>query len=193
MEAKSFVPDELVVNHVLDRISQPDAEQFGCILDGFPRTKAQFTALQTAQIAIDRVIIIQCPDNVLLERAKGRRIDPSTGNIYHIDYVKPQSAEIEQNLIQRDMDQNIQQRLDVYHAQHRRFKHVDAVKVNGNKPINEVFADVMNIIKSDALKPALNEQSVTEIKLSECTICLDKAATHCVIPCGHQCGMCIFA
>eukprot|EP01083_Nonionella_stella_P252840 870695_1 len=186
LNMRSFVPDELVVNHVLDRISQPDAKQYGCILDGFPRTPAQHSALQKANLHIDQVITLQCPDNVLVNRAKGRRIDSITGKIYHIDYV-PAPKNIVKNLIKRDMDNNIQNRLDVYHAQHRRFKLDNSIKINGNKPLKQVFADVIRILNSmDNTAPEVEVKA--EVRAKECSICLDKPGDHVVVPCGHQCG-----
>lgn len=47
MDQGLLVPDELTVDLVMDRISQPDCEK-GYILDGFPRTIPQAEALTEA-------------------------------------------------------------------------------------------------------------------------------------------------
>merc|ERR1712154_342709 len=136
---------------------------------------------------------IQCPDNVLLERAKGRRIGAKNGKIYHIHYVPPPKNMKKKHLIKRDMDNNIKSRLEVYHAQHRRFKFDDKYKkkmvnINGNKPIKEVFKDIMNVMY--ILKEEVNNEDVDDVKVepNECTICMNNPSDHIIVPCGHQCG-----
>ena len=75
MSRGELVPDELVIDMLLDRIGQPDAEG-GFILDGFPRTVGQAEALEEALTAtgrgIDVVPFIRVPDEVLLERIARR-------------------------------------------------------------------------------------------------------------------------
>src|SRR5271167_2094830 len=71
MARGELVPDELVVATVVERISQPDAEN-GFILDGFPRTLAQATALDDALLTdaheLDWVLELKVDENMLLER-----------------------------------------------------------------------------------------------------------------------------
>jgi len=200
LDMRSFAPDELVVNHVLDVLSQPRVKRNGCILDGFPRTPQQYAALKAAaNVDIECIITLQCPDQVLLQRAKGRRLDARTGKIYHVEYVLPPSAAV---LVKRAQDENIQSRLDVYRAQHRRFKFdgMHCVKVNANKPIKEVQADTMRIMEQIVASNTSNASAqigrgvVAEVKPGDCTICLDQPAEYAIIPCGHQCGcrVCLF-
>jgi len=118
LDADTFVPDDLVINFVFDRVSQPDCVERGAVIDGFPRTAAQATALASSRVVIDRVINIQCPDAVLVQRARGRRVDPRTGTIYHLEYSPPPAGEVEARVVARKLDGDIQQRLDVYRAQH---------------------------------------------------------------------------
>ena len=70
-----LVPDDLVIDMLLDRLNGLDAGQ-GLVLDGFPRTlpqaKALDEALATRGKAIDRCILINAPDDVLMERMIGR-------------------------------------------------------------------------------------------------------------------------
>ena len=95
IEAASFmnrgelVPDEVVIGMAIERISQPDAKS-GFMLDGFPRTRPQAEALETAlekaNIKLDAVILIEVDDSLIIERITGRRTDPETGAIYHMTF-----------------------------------------------------------------------------------------------------------
>ena len=75
MSKGELVPDALVIDMLLERISRPDAEG-GFILDGFPRTVGQAEALEAALQAraldIDIVPFIRVPEQQLLERIARR-------------------------------------------------------------------------------------------------------------------------
>ena len=75
MSRGDLVSDELVIDMLLERIGQPDAEG-GFILDGFPRTVGQAEALEEALTAtgrgIDVVLFIRVPEEVLLDRIAKR-------------------------------------------------------------------------------------------------------------------------
>jgi adenylate kinase len=70
-----LVPDELVLQVILDRIAQPDAKR-GFVLDGFPRTLRQAEALDDGPgaecRALDRVVELRVPTDQLLDRIAGR-------------------------------------------------------------------------------------------------------------------------
>ena len=83
--------------------------------------KAQ--ALKDAGIPIDYVLEIQVPDEEIVERMSGRRVDPVSGRTYHIKY-NPPKVEGKDDvtgdpLIQRDDDREevVMNRLKVYHNQ----------------------------------------------------------------------------
>lgn len=75
MSRGELVPDDLVIDMLLERIGRPDAEG-GFILDGFPRTVAQAEALEAALerggLGIDAVPFIRVPEELLLERIAKR-------------------------------------------------------------------------------------------------------------------------
>ena len=83
MDSGNLVPDELITGVVCDRLSQPDCEYQGWLLDGFPRTSAQAEALSRAGYDPDAFILLDVPQQCLVERVTGRRTDPETGKIYH--------------------------------------------------------------------------------------------------------------
>merc|ERR1712060_774202 len=79
-----LVPDEIVISLVVNRLLQPDCLAHGWILDGFPRTAAQAAAMEKNFVAPNKVIVLECPDAVILQRVTGRRLDADTGNVYHL-------------------------------------------------------------------------------------------------------------
>ncbi len=103
IEAGLLVSDELIIKLIIDRLSSPDVEKKGFILDGFPRTANQAHALEAAGVKIDKFILIDVPEDVLIERITGRRIDPVTGKSYHLLFRPPPPA-IADRCIQRADD-----------------------------------------------------------------------------------------
>lgn len=121
MKAGRLVPDEVVIGMILERIAKPDCAG-GFMLDGFPRTRPQAEALdvamQQAGIALDAVVLIEVPDQLLEERAIGRRSDPVTGAIYHLQY-NPPPADIADRLVHRKDDtvEAVSMRIQKYHSE----------------------------------------------------------------------------
>ncbi len=84
-----LVPDELVVDLVVDRVNQEDCKN-GYVLDGFPRTIPQAEALDRALAEmgqkIDYAINVEVPDENIVNRMSGRRACVDCGATYHIVY-----------------------------------------------------------------------------------------------------------
>ena len=116
MEAGELVPDDIIIGLISDRLSMDDARN-GVLFDGFPRTIAQ--AEELAMIAdVSAVVSIQVPDDSIVRRIVGRRMDPETGEIFHVDF-KPAPESISNRLIQRkdDNEFTVRNRLKAYHEQ----------------------------------------------------------------------------
>jgi adenylate kinase len=92
MSAGQLVPDELVIGIVRERLAQPDCRE-GFILDGFPRTVPQAEALDKVLGELGKqltgVVSLEVPDEVLAERAAGRRSCPKDGSVYHVTQNPP--------------------------------------------------------------------------------------------------------
>jgi adenylate kinase len=75
MEAGELVPDDVVIGLVAERIAAPDARG-GFLLDGFPRTIEQASALDRLLegngAVLDGVINLLVPEKTLIERMLGR-------------------------------------------------------------------------------------------------------------------------
>ena len=125
LKAKSFidagglVPDEIVIDLVKARIAEEDCKA-GFILDGFPRTVAQAQALKELGVAIDKVVNIYVPDEVIVCRMSGRRVCSACGATFHTEYNKPETEGVcdvcGEKLIIRadDMPETVKNRLEVY-------------------------------------------------------------------------------
>ena len=116
MEAGKLVPDEVIIGLIRERLKEPDASK-GVLFDGFPRTILQAEALEEIT-EVSAVISIEVPDDEIVDRIIGRRMDPVTGEIYHVSF-KPAPIEIHDRLVQRkdDTEETVRSRLDGYHKQ----------------------------------------------------------------------------
>lgn len=110
MSRGALVPDEVVIGLVEERLELPDAET-GFVLDGFPRTVPQAEALDRLLARMGRgiahVILLEVPDELIIERITGRRVGETSGRIYHIKYDPPPSpdrGEGGERLLVRDDD-----------------------------------------------------------------------------------------
>jgi len=150
MEAGELVPDDVIIGLIKERMQQEDARN-GVLFDGFPRTIPQAEAL--AEIAeVSLVISIAVPDDEIVGRIVGRRMDPETGDIYHITF-KPAPADIADRLIQRkdDNEEAVRTRLTAYHEQTSPLAKWYSEKglletVNGNQAMQDVGAEISAII-----------------------------------------------
>ncbi|SEW09925.1 adenylate kinase [[Clostridium] fimetarium] len=160
MNVGALVPDDLVVDLVVDRFKDPDCAN-GYVLDGFPRTIPQAEALDAALMEIgetvDFAINVEVPDEKIINRMSGRRTCVGCGATYHIKYNPTKVEGICDNcgekLILRDddMPETVKNRLSVYHAQTQPLidfynkKDILAV-VDGTKDMDDVFNAIVNIL-----------------------------------------------
>ena len=123
MDKGELVPDELVVDLIMDRFKEADCAN-GYVLDGFPRTIPQAEALDRALSAngesVDYAINVEVPDENIINRMSGRRACVGCGATYHILF-NPTKVEgvcdaCGEKLILRDDDkpEAIRHRLELY-------------------------------------------------------------------------------
>lgn len=121
MKAGQLVPDDVVIGMILERIAKEDCGN-GFILDGFPRTRPQAEALDAAMhsagVELEAVVLLEIPDQLVIDRLSGRRTDPVTGTIYHMVF-NPPPADIVSRLTQRKDDtvEAAVTRVEKYHSE----------------------------------------------------------------------------
>jgi adenylate kinase len=122
MDRGELVSDDIIIGLVKERIKAPDAAN-GFLFDGFPRTIPQADAMKNAGVAIEHVVEIAVPDELIVERMSGRRSHLASGRTYHLKFNPPKVAGRDdvtgEALVQRDDDkeETVRNRLDVYHRQ----------------------------------------------------------------------------
>lgn len=170
-----LVPDEVVVEMVKNRLAQQDVQEHGWLLDGYPRSASQAEAIEKEKIRPDIFLLIQVPDENLVERVVGRRLDPETGDIYHMKF-KPPPPEIIPRLQIRsdDTEEKVVVRLKTHNDNVKSvlsyYKEV-TVEVNGNQSMDKVFSEIdAAISKVAAAKDPLEEYCAKVPEADECRV-----------------------
>lgn len=126
MDRGELVPDAVVIRMIGERLGRPDAKQ-GFILDGFPRTPEQATALDTlladAGQSLDCAVFFDVPEDEIVRRLTGRRICAGCGTPYNVaswpPKVEGRCDRCGRELVQRedDREDTVRTRLSVYARQ----------------------------------------------------------------------------
>ncbi|HTX79730.1 MAG TPA: adenylate kinase [Longilinea sp.] len=126
LDQGALVPDDVTIGMVRERLSRPDCKA-GALLDGFPRTPAQASALNEILAGwgskVDMVPYISVPADVLIERLSGRWVCKAEGHTYNEKSNPPKVAgkcDIDgSELYQREDDkpETVKNRIQVYSQQ----------------------------------------------------------------------------
>jgi adenylate kinase len=160
MDAGELVPDSVILGLVREVIE--DAGDSGFIMDGFPRTIAQAEGvdkmLREMQKRIDAVIVLEVPNDALVQRLSGRRSCPNCGAVYNVYYDKPKHDEkcdrCSSELVQRadDKRDTVVRRLDVYKQQtspivdYYQKQGANVQFIDGDRGIDDVQRDILKIV-----------------------------------------------
>lgn len=148
MEAGQLVSDDLMIEIVRDRLTQPDAEA-GFVLDGFPRTVAQAEALDEIVEGRGPLIVLHMvvPAEVLVARLGARRICGACG--FNVPPSTPADASCPKcggRFVPRrdDEDHVVRERLRVYEQRTRPLVEYyrarpTFVAIDGNRPPQAVY------------------------------------------------------
>lgn len=163
MDKGELVPDELVIELIMDRFAQDDCVN-GYVLDGFPRTIPQAEeldkALKSVNDNLDYAIDVEVPDDNIINRMSGRRACVNCGATYHIVH-NPPKVENECDtcngeLILRDDDkpETVKNRLDVYHTQTEPLLKYYTEKgilytIDGTQDMDTVFDSICKIVGNE--------------------------------------------
>jgi len=150
MERGELVPDELIVALIEEVLP----EEGKVILDGFPRTVEQAKALEEMLSRkgkeLTAVLLFEAPDEELIERLSGRRVDPETGEVYHVKFNPPPPGK---KVVQREDDKPevIKKRLEVYRRQTAPLVEYYAKKgilkrIDASLPPEEVYRQLLEVL-----------------------------------------------
>jgi len=163
MDAGELLPDDVVIGIIRERLAQTDAAA-GFLLDGFPRTieqaKALAAMLAQAGRAITTVLLVDVPEDELVQRLAGRRTCRACGKGYHAVFDPPKQEGICDacggEVYQRadDNEETVRNRLAVYSRQTEPLVDyytsqglLQAVAGGGRGP-DQVFVDVEKALAS---------------------------------------------
>lgn len=165
MDAGELVADDTIVDLVKQRIRADDCKN-GFLFDGFPRTIPQAEALAEANIAIDHVLEIRVPDDIVVMRISGRRVHEASGRTYHVRFNAPRVPDTDDQtgdaLIQRDDDREdtVRERLRVYRQQtkplvgfYRSLAGSGAIEfsvINGAATVLEIEREISRVLRLPA-------------------------------------------
>tara|TARA_A100000164_G_C21860375_1_gene749760 strand:- start:592 stop:1236 length:645 start_codon:yes stop_codon:yes gene_type:complete len=157
LDTGGLVSDDIIGSLIKERLTKPDCKN-GSLFDGVPRTIGQAEQLAEMGINFTHVIEIHVEDQTIVDRMSGRRVHPSSGRNYHVDFNPPEKKgfdnETGEPLIQREDDkpETVLKRLNVYHEQTKPLTDFYTIlsdkgilkffKINGSNSVNEVFKDI---------------------------------------------------
>ena len=139
MEQGGLVSDEIVIGIIAERIEEPDCAN-GYILDGFPRTVAQASALDSIlaekHIQLDAIIELVVDDAAMIKRIEKRRQDALAAG-------QPVRKDDDPEVFKERLVKYQQDTAPVsgYYSETGRLKTVD-----GMRPVNEVAAQIDAIL-----------------------------------------------
>jgi len=159
MDQGALVPDDLVINMLIERIGQPDAQN-GLILDGFPRNLPQALALDEslakAGKAVDLALNIAVPDEDLVKRLSSRWMCRRCSTPYNETSGLPAGKICTRcggDLYQRDDDkaETAKARLQNQKPPPNMMSHYrlngKLIDVNGMQPVEKVTAQMLAILE----------------------------------------------
>tara|TARA_Y100000992_G_scaffold254015_1_gene186796 strand:- start:583 stop:1227 length:645 start_codon:yes stop_codon:yes gene_type:complete len=161
LDSGALVSDDIIGSLIEERLTKPDCAK-GSLFDGVPRTIGQAEQLAEMGIKFTHVIEISVEDDTIVKRMSGRRVHPSSGRNYHIDFNPPINDGVDnvtnEPLIQREDDKpdTVLKRLGVYHEQTKPLTdfysnlsndgHLKFFQVDGSKTVEEVFNNISSQI-----------------------------------------------
>ncbi len=160
MQAGLLVPDELVIDMVVDRVSREDCNN-GYLLDGFPRSLVQANVFDTKVIGTSRdislVINLTVDPELLISRIENRRVCKSCGATYNLVTIPPKQEGVCDvcggPLYQRKDDnrETLEKRLESYRLETEpvleHYRRLNLVHdVNASQEIEKVWFAIERII-----------------------------------------------
>lgn len=158
-ERGKLLPDGIVFSLMSEYVAPKVPTRDGILFDGYPRSPAQYELLKQwlgeKGKKVDRAIILEISEQVSIKRLSARRICEKCGTIYNLITNPPVNGlcKCGGSLYQRkdDEPQAIKERLSGYRKTTEPLtrelaKEKILTKLNGERPIDEIFADIVKIL-----------------------------------------------
>lgn len=159
IDAGQLVPGPVVRRLAEDRLLEIGVDGF--VLDGYPRTIEQAewldAFLRAHRADLDAAISLTAPVDVIVARLSQRRVDPATGQTYHLVHNPPPADVPLDRLVQRsdDTPDVIRHRLDVYTAETAPVEQYYAAQghhyvVDGEGDVEEIYGRIVEVLREAA-------------------------------------------
>jgi adenylate kinase len=158
MDAGELVPDALILDLVRDTLAQGDSDP-KAIFDGFPRTVPQAESLNAMLrelgTPLDGVVVIDVPEEKIVQRMSGRRTCSDCGRIYNLHTDPPAQRDVCDvcggKLTQRvdDHEETVRHRLSVYREATEPLiafyenSSIPVHRVDGDRPVEQVQSKIL--------------------------------------------------
>ncbi|MCR4336571.1 MAG: adenylate kinase [Candidatus Omnitrophica bacterium] len=157
VESGALVPDEIIIQIIENRLTEKGAPREGYMLDGFPRTTAQATALDAILKKIgqpiESAIYMETTLPMIVSRLTGRRVCRECGAVFHMTNRPSKKGNVcdscDGELYQRadDNEETIRKRMDVYLTSTTPIieyyqKQEKLLKVDGNKESEDLLQEL---------------------------------------------------
>ena len=159
MDKGDLVPDSLILDMMEDKLNQNECNN-GYVLDGFPRTIPQAEGLTKIlnkfDHKLDKVIVLEVDNEIIVERMIGRRIHIASGRVYHIKFNPPKKEGLDDltneklSIRKDDQESTVRNRLNIYDKSTKpliNYYKDNILSVNGSELIETVFDNIVKGIK----------------------------------------------
>ncbi|ESO95118.1 hypothetical protein LOTGIDRAFT_188991 [Lottia gigantea] len=147
------IPTALWIQILKQRFKLFDCVKKGWVMEGFPLTRELALAMQENGYFPQHCVLLEALDEVLIDRASGKRIDPKTGDVYHTSFNMPAEPDIQSRLVtsKEYSEKGMVKKLAEYH------RHIDGIvrcyqkvikRFNADQPSADVLSEVVSFIES---------------------------------------------
>lgn len=170
------VPDSIVNKIVQKRLLQVDCQERGWILDGFPRTLSQAQALDQMNVVPSHFINLEVDEDVCVSRALGRRVDPITGQIFHVDNLPAPEGAVSDRAasLKSDTEENVRKALQAFQSNISDLKdfysHIKS-DIDGSLQRSEIASSIMVQFVSHYLSSPRSALLLWSLLMSQSRLC----------------------
>lgn len=156
LDSGEFAPDELVIEMLTKKLADPVCKN-GVIFDGFPRTVKQAQMLD--KIAkVDGVIVLEVPDQIIVDRMSQRRICMQCQATYHLTALPPKTEGVcdrcggKLDIRSDDAPEVVKNRLSIYHERTEPIVSYYSSTgrefvIDGTQDLDKVSSDVLSVVE----------------------------------------------